>query len=68
MHALVKDIMTADVAVRSDAPYREMTTLLRARRVSGLPVVDTEGIVIGVVSETDLLTDGPAAAPTGPPT
>ena len=57
MHALVKDIMTADVAaVRSDAPYREMTTLLRTRRVSGLPVVDTEGIVIGVVSETDLLT------------
>ena len=57
MHALVKDIMTADVAaVRPDAPYQEMTTLLRARRVSGLPVVDTEGIVIGVVSETDLLT------------
>ena len=46
----------ADVAaVRSDAPYREMTALLRARRVSGLPVVDAEGMVIGVVSETDLL-------------
>ena len=57
MHALVKDIMTADVAaVRLDAPYPEMTALLRARRVSGLPVVDTEGIVVGVVSETDLLT------------
>jgi len=57
VHALVKDIMTADVvAVRSDAPYREMTALLRACRVSGLPVVDAEGIVIGVVSETDLLT------------
>ncbi len=53
----MKDIMTADVAaVRSDAPYREMTALLRARRVSGLPVVDAEGIVVGVVSETDLLT------------
>jgi nucleotide-binding universal stress UspA family protein/CBS domain-containing protein len=57
VHALVKDIMTADVAaVRLDAPYREMSALLRARRVSGLPVVDTEGIVVGVVSETDLLT------------
>jgi CBS domain-containing protein len=57
VHALVKDIMTTDVAaVRSDAPYREMTALLRTRRVSGLPVVDAEGIVIGVVSETDLLT------------
>lgn len=52
VHALVKDIMTADVAaVRSDASYRAMTTLLRARRVSGLPVVDTEGTVVGVVSE-----------------
>jgi CBS domain-containing protein len=57
VRALVKDIMTADVAaVRLDAPYREMTALLRARRVSGLPVVDTDGIVVGVVSETDLLT------------
>ena len=57
MHALVKDIMTTDVAaVRSDASFREMTALLRSRRVSGLPVVDAEGIVVGVVSETDLLT------------
>ena len=57
MHALVKDVMTTDVAaVRSDASYREMSALLRSRRVSGLPVVDAEGIVVGVVSETDLLT------------
>jgi len=56
MHALVKDIMTTDVAaVRSDASYRDMTALLRSRRVSGLPVVDADGIVVGVVSETDLL-------------
>jgi CBS domain-containing protein len=57
VHALVKDIMTTDVAaVRSGASYREMAALLRSRRVSGLPVVDTEGIVLGVVSETDMLT------------
>jgi CBS domain-containing protein len=56
VHALVKDIMTTDVAaVRSDASYRELAALLRSRRVSGLPVVDAEGIVVGVVSETDLL-------------
>jgi CBS domain-containing protein len=48
--------MTTDVAaVRSDTSYREMAALLRSRRVSGLPVVDAEGIVVGVVSETDLL-------------
>jgi hypothetical protein len=45
VHALVKDIMTGDVAtVRSDASYREMTTLLRARRVSGLPVENTASL------------------------
>ena len=44
------------VAVGSDASYREMAALLRAHRVSGLPVVDAEGTVVGVVSETDLLT------------
>jgi len=44
VHALVKDIMTDDVAtVRSDASYREMATLPRARRVSGRPVVDAQG-------------------------
>jgi nucleotide-binding universal stress UspA family protein len=56
MYARVKDVMTTQVvAVRSDASYREMAALLRAYRVSGLPVVDAEGIVVGVVSETDLL-------------
>jgi len=64
MKALVKDIMTTDVAaVRSGASYLEMTALLRSRRVSGLPVVDTEGIVLGVVSETDLLTRALEARP-----
>jgi CBS domain-containing protein len=57
MHARARDIMTTRVvAVGTDASYREMATLLRVHRVSGLPVVDAEGIVVGVVSETDLLT------------
>ena len=62
MKARVKDIMTTRVvAVRSDASYREMITALRANRVSGLPVVDAEGVIVGVVSETDLLTKRSAA-------
>jgi CBS domain-containing protein len=57
VRARVKDVMTSPVvAVRSDASYREMASLLRTHRVSGLPVVDADGIVVGVVSETDLLT------------
>jgi CBS-domain-containing membrane protein len=58
-HAYVKDVMTADVvAVRADASYRDLTAQLRTHRVSGFPVVDDEGKVIGVVSESDLLAAG----------
>ena len=57
VHARVKDVMTTRVvAVRRDASYSEMVAMLRAHRVSGLPVVDAEDAVVGVVSETDLLT------------
>jgi CBS-domain-containing membrane protein len=52
------------VAVRPGASFREMAAVLRAHRVSGLPVVDAEGIVVGVVSETDLLTRRAAAGRT----
>ncbi len=65
-HAYVKDVMTADVvAVRADAPYRNMAAMFRLHRVSGFPVVDDGGKVVGVVSEADLLpagTLGPAAS------
>jgi CBS domain-containing protein len=65
MHARVKDIMTAHVvAARSDTSYREMIATIRANRVSGLPVIDAEGTVVGVVSETDLLTKRAASGRT----
>ena len=51
--------MTADVvAVEADAPYREITALLRKHRIGGLPVVDADRKVVGVVSEADLLVPG----------
>ena len=43
------------VAVRRDATFKEMAATLRQHRVSGFPVIDDEGKVIGVVSEADLL-------------
>ncbi len=46
---------TGVVAVRPGTPYREMTGMFRKHRVSGFPVVDHDGKVTGVVSETDLL-------------
>lgn len=56
MHTRVRDVMTTGVvAVGPDAPLGHLAGLLRAHRVSGVPVVDDDGIVLGVVSEADLL-------------
>lgn len=54
-NATAGDIMTRDVAtVRNDASLLDALTIMRARDVSGLPVVDAGGRVIGVLSERDV--------------
>src|ERR1700747_2553063 len=56
MKTTVKDLMSTQiVAVRRNATFKEMAATLRQYRVSGFPVIDDEGKVIGVVSEADLL-------------
>ena len=53
---LVRDVMTRPaVTVRADAPLKEATTLLDARSITSLPVVDSRGRPVGVVSEADLI-------------
>lgn len=56
-HNKVGSVMTTDV-VRADygTPFKEVARLLAAHRISGLPVVDEDDRVIGVISETDLIT------------
>lgn len=64
----VRDVMTTTVlAVRRETPLKEVARLLVERRISGLPVIDDEGQVVGVVSEADLLVkeQGPDAVPRG---
>ena len=52
----VRELMTEDViAVGPDTPLKEVAEILAARRISGLPVVDEERKVLGVVSEADIL-------------
>ena len=52
----VKDVMTQRVVtVEPWTPLKEVARLMVERRVSGLPVVDEDGSVIGVVSEGDIL-------------
>ena len=52
----VGHIMTRDVElVRRDSDVHELEKLLLARKVHGVPVVDSEGVLVGVISQTDLL-------------
>jgi CBS domain-containing protein len=52
----VSTVMTRDVVtVSADAGYKEMTGLLHDRHISALPVIDAGGVVVGIVSEADLL-------------
>jgi CBS domain-containing protein len=56
MHMKVRDVMTQQVAsVNGSTPFRDIAEVLITRGVSAVPVVDGEGHVIGVVSESDLL-------------
>jgi CBS domain-containing protein len=56
MGATVRDVMTTSViTVRGDTPFKELAAVLARSRVSGFPVVDQAGKVIGVVPETDLV-------------
>ena len=56
MNALVKDVMTTQVVwVEHDTPFAAIAASLRQFRVSAFPVLDDDGRVIGVVSESDLL-------------
>lgn len=43
------------VVVRTDATFCVMASLLRRHRISGLPVIDDDQRLVGVVSESDLL-------------
>jgi CBS-domain-containing membrane protein len=58
----VADVMTIDpVLISADASLEEATRLLHARAITGLPVVDAGGALLGVISQTDLLAIGDTA-------
>src|SRR6266566_1454031 len=56
MKNMVRDVMTTRVvAVKKTASFKEMIVRMRKARVSAFPVVDDAGLVIGVVSQADML-------------
>jgi CBS domain-containing protein len=52
----IEEIMNGDVlTVPPDTPLRKVAALLVAHGFSGLPVCDASGVVVGVVSEADIV-------------
>jgi CBS domain-containing protein len=52
----VKDVMTTPaITVREDASLHDVAEVLAMQRVSGLPVVDPDGAIVGVISEADII-------------
>ncbi|MBI4690007.1 MAG: CBS domain-containing protein [Nitrospirae bacterium] len=51
-----KDIMTADViTVRPTTTIEELSRIFVEHRISGVPVVNNEGDLMGIVTENDLI-------------
>ena len=50
-----RDVMTAPaIACRDEAYFEEVAELLAERDISGMPVLDATGALVGVISERDL--------------
>lgn len=51
-----EDIMTEDViTVRPDTSVQKVARILSENEISGLPVVNSDNILVGIVSEKDLI-------------
>ena len=56
MNAIVKNVMSPHpISVTRNASFKELAARIFELGVSGFPVVDDDGKVIGVVSEADML-------------
>ena len=54
--SLVRDVMTTEVVtVKRSTPFKEIATQLAQHRISAVPVVDAGQLVLGIITEADLL-------------
>ena len=50
------DIMTTEVmTVKKETPLKELAEILYKNRINGVPVVDDEGLLVGIICESDLI-------------
>jgi CBS domain-containing protein len=62
----VRDAMTTEVKmVRPEASLKDVASILAEHRISGLPVVDDGGNLLGVISEGDIVLKQTAEVPHG---
>lgn len=56
MSKTVAEVMTCDpITVTPQTPLKEAIKILAEKKISGLPVQDETGKLVGVISETDLM-------------
>lgn len=56
MAKTVADVMTpTPITVKPETPLSEVIKTIAEKRISGLPVIDELGHLVGVISETDLM-------------
>lgn len=64
MPTTVAEVMSRDpITVKPETPLKDAIQILAERRISGLPVVDEQEKLIGVISETDLMWQETGATP-----
>lgn len=52
----VKDTMCTDVKTcKADTPIKDIATIMCFNKISGMPVVDDDDNVVGIISEKDIL-------------
>ncbi len=65
---VVKDVLCVDpVLVRVDASVEQADRLLRSTYITGIPVVDQDGRLVGTISHAQLIAYRFGGRPTDPP-
>ncbi|MEB3341898.1 CBS domain-containing protein [Okeania sp.] len=61
---IVSDVMTGNlITAKPEMPLKEAIKILAKQHISGLPVVNEKGKLIGIVSETDLMWQASGVTP-----